>query len=547
MTIDKNSKIYETSVFKYNYEQLVSLGDATFVLSVLSLISSALIILFYIYMLLRHKKRANRVSLRCVFLCSIADTLTAIMNIAIVFQKGDSRFCRAASVITVNTNIWSATLLTIVGLNLMLIFVLNVNRKDLLERFYYLAAVIYTTAGTIVPLYQEVTKKSTSELDQLRCWYWSYIEDRTDNMLSWMWYYSFLFFVNVIAIICSVAAMVKLVNEQHTLKRNMDALNNNSALPNNNYSTVKEQQNSVFTKVVLRCIIYPLVPFLVNIFGFILQMVITASHKHPSFALAMLDIVFSCISGVFVAFVFFTDPAITTLIKLVFKKWHRIYVQEYVIVDKITISNNHEEEEKQEIPTSSSSHSTVTLPAVVYIESGRCIDIHATPKHYNEKLSTTTTTKNRKQKTTKTPMRRILTTINTPAFDTIITPQGVSELIHIQDEYTNKIPNNIIEKYIYIPYTQPSLLVKCYHWILSALAKKPILSEQEKQETSFYEQSNNNYYLKKTIQTMKNDNIITHHNQQEMSLILSPPSSSTTFVADINASDCNTLTNTLRF
>ena len=159
--------------------------------------------------------------------------------------------------------------------------------------------------------------------------------------------------------------MTKLIYEQRLVATKMHIINADSEFTskytdNQLDKSVKQQHSNVFSKVVLRCIIYPLgnitiyiyiylyialtaiyvVPFLVNIFGFSLQMFITATKSTPSYTLAMLDIIFSCLEGVFVAGVFFTDPAITSFMSLTYTGWHEKYVEQYVLVPKNNMNNS---------------------------------------------------------------------------------------------------------------------------------------------------------------------------------------------------------------
>jgi hypothetical protein len=180
---DENA--FQTGIFKYTYAQFLSLRTTAVATSAISLTSSALIMIVYIYMFIYHRKQANRVSLRCVFLCCLADTLSAILNIIITGQRGNTNFCKAAGVTIKFSTMMSATLLTLVGLNLVLIFVLNVNRRDLLEKFYYPCAVLYAIIGVVIPLYTQVTG-DTSNYDQFSCWYLTYIEDRSYSTFSWV-------------------------------------------------------------------------------------------------------------------------------------------------------------------------------------------------------------------------------------------------------------------------------------------------------------------------------------------------------------------------
>jgi hypothetical protein len=53
--------------------------------------------------------------------------------------------------------------------------------------------------------------------------------------------------------------MTKLLHEHRVFDRKMGSISRNASFtPNESNLKVKENQNKVFTKVVLRCIIYPL-------------------------------------------------------------------------------------------------------------------------------------------------------------------------------------------------------------------------------------------------------------------------------------------------
>jgi hypothetical protein len=94
-------------------------------------------------MFIHHREKANRVSLRCAFFCSLADVTNDILYITMTLIRGGSRLCTPAGVIVQFSNIFCATFLTLVGLNLLLVFVINAPRKDLLEKFYYPITIAY--------------------------------------------------------------------------------------------------------------------------------------------------------------------------------------------------------------------------------------------------------------------------------------------------------------------------------------------------------------------------------------------------------------------
>lgn len=175
---------YETETFKYTYNQFSTLRITTLATSIISLTSSSMIMMAYTYMFIYHRKEANRVSLRCVFLCCLADALNAIWNIVIVGVRGGTSFCQAASILIEFSNVLNASLLTLVGINLFLIFVINVNRRDLLEKFYYPSVMIYALVAESVSIYTETISQSQNE--DYSCWYQIYIADRTQDTFGWV-------------------------------------------------------------------------------------------------------------------------------------------------------------------------------------------------------------------------------------------------------------------------------------------------------------------------------------------------------------------------
>ncbi len=79
-----------------------------------------------------------------------------------------------------------------------------------------------------------------------------------------MWFYGCIFLVNVLAVFCSVIAMNKLLREQKVLAKKLDNIALSSSFGNTDteeqqsHSSAKRKKNSVFSTVVVRCILYPL-------------------------------------------------------------------------------------------------------------------------------------------------------------------------------------------------------------------------------------------------------------------------------------------------
>lgn len=74
-----------------------------------------------------------------------------------------------------------------------------------------------------------------------------------------MWYYGFLFFINLLAGLSSAIALYKLIHEQRALRKNVDHTTYMGQASTNEVETrFQRRQSAVLSKVVSRCIIYPL-------------------------------------------------------------------------------------------------------------------------------------------------------------------------------------------------------------------------------------------------------------------------------------------------
>jgi hypothetical protein len=181
-----NDNYLATDVFQYTFDEFRSLRGANFGVTLISLASSTAVVIAYIYMFFCHRKEANRVSLRCVFLCCLSDTVNSVLNLVLIRIRGESSFCQAASILIEFSNVWTASLLTLVGINLVLIFVVNVKRRDLLEKFYFVSVLVYSLIAESASIYTEITVTDQSSLIGTSCWYHIYIADRTLNLFSWV-------------------------------------------------------------------------------------------------------------------------------------------------------------------------------------------------------------------------------------------------------------------------------------------------------------------------------------------------------------------------
>lgn len=241
------------------YRHLIKAAIAT---SSISLLSSLCITIAFIYLHLKQPDRANRVSLRCVFSASLMNLMYTAFNLGIMLAFGDTLFCKVSSILNIFSQIMSGAFLTIVGINLVLVFVLNVHyTAKQLERFYYPGAFVYGLIAVSVPISQIIDDKYYSQ--PYRCYYFvNYYQLFGNTNLFWMWHYAFIFLSIVIATACSVIALIKLVREHNNSINRFIHVTSDSQTVNTTNNIILQQrlkyQSNVFTKVVSRCIIYPL-------------------------------------------------------------------------------------------------------------------------------------------------------------------------------------------------------------------------------------------------------------------------------------------------
>ncbi|CEP16578.1 hypothetical protein [Parasitella parasitica] len=236
---------------------------------------SLLITITYIHFRISRPDEANRVSLRCVFMASLMNLINSIFDIAIVLIVGDTYACRASAMISMLTRVMSAVFLTLVGVNLVLVFVCNVNASARrLERIYYPSAFAYGLLTITMPIVESSDDVLSPNTD-LRCYYYiHYYQFLGHSSMLWMWFYGFLFLSVVIAVICSIIALIKLMREHRALIRKWIHIASMSQTTESAQSNIEQRaksQSNVFMRVVSRCVMYPLVPFISNIWGRIRQ------------------------------------------------------------------------------------------------------------------------------------------------------------------------------------------------------------------------------------------------------------------------------------
>lgn len=174
-----------------------------------------------------------------------------------------------------------------------------------------------------------------------------------------MWFYGFLFLTVVVAVVCSITALIKLTLERHTLIGKWIPIALMSQTADSTQSNIEHRiksQTNIFMRVISRCVLYPLgkvynmfkafpfylkisnnfiVPLISNILGFIFQIYLINPHNGvPNFAFSLTEAIFKCLQGFFVAIIFFSDPAMTHYISEQWSLCKKIYIDEFSKIHK---------------------------------------------------------------------------------------------------------------------------------------------------------------------------------------------------------------------
>lgn len=160
----------DTSNILYSSQQYDKLVKAAITSSSISILSSFLIVIAFIYLRIASPDKADRISLRCVFMASVMVVIYSAFELGIILSYGDTVFCRTSGIIYIFCQILSAAFLALVGINLVLVFVMNVHyTAKQLERFYYPCAILYGLLTISVPISQMVDDPFSDE--DYRCYY----------------------------------------------------------------------------------------------------------------------------------------------------------------------------------------------------------------------------------------------------------------------------------------------------------------------------------------------------------------------------------------
>ncbi|ORY94706.1 hypothetical protein BCR43DRAFT_564967 [Syncephalastrum racemosum] len=312
---------YFNNKYLYPPHSFIVLRTLNVVCSLLSLLGCITTISVYVLLRWLYKYKASRVSLRCVFFSTIMNMGNAICDMSFAFIPDTSSACYPLAIVNNYCAVASSAFLTLIGVNLLVVFVFQLKHKKYHEYIYYIFALLYSVVSLALPIYY-VQAPCAPEGENHTCWFTIYYASSYCGEAVWTWIYSFLMFLVLCSAICSVIAIVKLRRESNIIA-------------GDTYQRHKKdvkKRTSMVAKVVLRCVIYLMVPLVCYLCGFIVQTIVLRGLD-PPFGLAFASVFLRGLMGLFVTIIFFSDPFVTTLVKSKVRGIIQKYVHEYYEID----------------------------------------------------------------------------------------------------------------------------------------------------------------------------------------------------------------------
>ncbi|CAO3613384.1 unnamed protein product [Cunninghamella echinulata] len=343
--------------FVFQYNQYDILYKVELICTILSVVASVIVLIVYGYMLYYHPTDAQRVSLHCVIFAILVSLVNHGLDLKSLQNDVNTSYCHAFLIVDSILTLLTSSLLSMVGIHLFLLFVLDMKWPCRPEYLLIPMSLLYSFVGSLYCIFgtqnnSRMVESLFFEVDNF-CWYYSNFVERTYEKKSWEYYYSFLFFITTLGFIFSNIALLSIYRvKKRTMKqfqiiektqifsdvlarKNDDQessfsssssdqqqhyiqLASNGSLNVNNKSIMdgmktSKLQNTAFTKIVFRSFLYPCVPFIIHIWGFILQMQLINKDFTANFGLCMIGLIMACLEGVFLAFIFFSDPTVYTI------------------------------------------------------------------------------------------------------------------------------------------------------------------------------------------------------------------------------------------
>lgn len=137
---------------------------------ILSLVTNVMVIVVHFTILYYRPAAVNRVSLRLIVYATFWDSLYCSAQMAIQYLQSGNQSCRAVIYLNVCSELISTLALTMIGVNLVMVFLVHVSQPQKYEKYYYFVTILLTAICMIPP----ATVWRTTDLNSAwTCWYLS--------------------------------------------------------------------------------------------------------------------------------------------------------------------------------------------------------------------------------------------------------------------------------------------------------------------------------------------------------------------------------------
>ncbi|KAI9486683.1 MAG: hypothetical protein EXX96DRAFT_604784 [Benjaminiella poitrasii] len=284
----------------------------------------------------------NRLSLRMIVLSCLFNLIYCVCQLVTDTIKAKSRHCYALAYVLVSSDTMSCMCLTMVGLNLVMIFVLKKSRTLKLELFYYFLVAVSGILVSIIPRFFGPTPDPETTLKNATCWYFYYFDGRITRVFNWLWYYSWLLLSLFSAASCAAISIRFVIKKQKNFSGTLDMFTRRQDPKEITAMTIirkyANNNTDIFHKIAVRCICYPLVPLISKSWGVGIE-IAAATKSYVPYPIFILDHIFSCLLGFMVSCIYFTDPAIGAIFKESIEVLTRRYVHDYFTVQYLPDPN----------------------------------------------------------------------------------------------------------------------------------------------------------------------------------------------------------------
>ncbi|KAI7898766.1 uncharacterized protein BX663DRAFT_546135, partial [Cokeromyces recurvatus] len=286
----------------FTHTQWRGLVNAGVVASAVSFAANSCVLLIHGIISYYRHAIVNRLSLRMIALSCVFNMIYCACQLATDNTAAISHNCYVMTFVLVSSDAMACMCLTMVGLNLVMIFVLKTARSLKIEICYYiLIAVVGILVSTIPYIYGPKPIPQENFDEHISCWYYFYFDGRMTRVFNWLWYYSWLLFSLGIAALCTAISIRFVIKKQKNFNGALDIFTQRKRNTNeiSTAAIIKKyaaNNTNIFQKIALRCIFYPLVPLISKSWGVGIE-IAAAREAYIPYVIFVFDRVFSCLLG----------------------------------------------------------------------------------------------------------------------------------------------------------------------------------------------------------------------------------------------------------